>query len=702
MSQTRDITIAWSDELRTGDEVVDTQHQRLIELFNRLAAARVNQICAETAASILDELLDYSGYHFRHEAGQMRKWCIDEEHQRTHLAAHQSFITFLQRTSALLEDCLADGIENLVLFLSQWLLHHIMGMDMQMTREIRRRQTDIAVTGAAQQEHAARDQMNHVVSDLYNKVGERTFELHALNMQLTREIDARRLSEDALLKVDQLLHGLIQAGDLLLTSHDEQSARQIMCEQVMNADLFLTCCILQPSVSGQTTLLAFAGSSQVAELCRTLAEGGTEHHSIQQAWNEGSMLCVNEAKWIADPSPCMETFTRAGMRSWAAIPIDRDGVPSSMLMVASTQPDCFDTKVALLMMQASSLLKRACAQIELKRTLAEERQQQGHLARHDVLTGLPNRLGLREHVPIALARAHRHRTALALGVIDLDDFKPVNDTWGHAAGDRLLEEFARRLQSLLREPDLIARLGGDEFVVVLEDLDEREAPQQLTKTLQRLHQAVETPFELAPGVMTSIGMSMGLAIFPQNGTDADGLMRQADVALYQSKANKLDRANWWAREATALTSLQDIAPLSMLDPYGPVAIDLLQKVRETIELVANDFVPALYESLEDTPQARIVLESLAPAERQALNIRQAEHLRFLLDESTSQEQILQRASHLGKVHALVNVKSSLLIQTSTLYRSLLVNQLVRTTLRASERHQLQWLIYARMEDDIKA
>lgn len=702
MRQSRDISIAWSNELRTGDHVVDTQHQRLIELFNRLAEVRMSGISVEVVAPILDELLDYTRYHFRHEADQMRKWCVDEEHQRIHLAAHQSFITFLQRTSAMLVDCPADGMEDLVLFLSQWLLHHIMGMDVRMSREIRLRQADVSTTEVAVQEHAARDRMTHVVSELYNRMGERTYDVHALNMQLTREIDARRRSEESLLKVDQLLHALIHAGDMLLTSHDEESALQIMCEQLVNAGLFLTCCILQPSVSGHTTLLAFAGSSEAAALCCALAEEGASHPSMQVAWMEGSMLCINEAEWLDEPSPCMETFNRAGLRSWAAIPIDRDGVPSPMLMVASALPECFDAKVILLLVQASSMLRRALSQVELKCTLAEERRQQGHLARHDVVTGLTNRLGLLEHLPIAMARAGRHGSAFALGVIDLDDFKPVNDTWGHAAGDRLLRDFARRLQSLLRAPDLIARLGGDEFVVVLEDLDEREAPQQLSRALQRLHQAVETPFELAPGVKTTIGMSMGLAIFPRDGTDADGLMRHADVALYQAKATKLDRANWWTQETPNLAKLQEIAPLSMVDPYGLVAADLLQKVRETIELVVDQFVPLLYESLVETPQARVVLEGLGPAERQALNIRQAEHLRFLLDAATSQEQLLRRASQLGKVHALVNVKSSLLIQTSTLYRTLLGNQLGRTTLRASERHQLRWLISARMEDDIKA
>ncbi|MDE1894492.1 MAG: EAL domain-containing protein [Xanthomonadaceae bacterium] len=702
MDQAHDISIAWSKELHTGDDVIDSQHQRLIELFNRLAAVRAQEIDAEVVAPLLDELRDYTGYHFRHEAEQMRIWRVDEGHQRVHLAAHQSFVAFLRRTSAMLDDCLADGLDDLVLFLSQWLLNHIMGMDVKMTREIRQRQAGVAATGAAAQEHAVRDRMTHLISALYNNLGERTFELNTLNGQLTREINDRKRSEEALRKVDRLLRALIQAGDLLLTAYDEPSAMQIMCKQLMNADLFLGCCILEATTSRQTSLRAFTGPAEVAESCRALAEGFAEYHPIEQAWEQGSTLCVNEEGWLDQPSPWVEGFTRAGLRSWVAIPLDHESIPSCMLLVASTQPECFDTKVILLMLQAASLLKRACAQIELKRTLADERQRQGHLARHDLLTGLPNRLGLLEHLPIAMDRNRRHGTALALGVIDLDDFKPVNDTWGHAAGDRLLKELARRLQSLLRGPDLIARLGGDEFVVVLEDLDERAAPQQLNQVLQRLHQAVETPFELASGVLTGIGMSMGLAIFPQHGIEADGLMRQADLALYRSKASKLDRSSWWTQEASSLFVPQEIAPLSVLDPYGLVAVNILQKACETVELVTNQFIAALYETLAETPEARRVLASLSPAELQALHIRQAEHLRFLLDPSSTQELILQRASQLGRVHALVNVKSSLLIQTSTLYRTLLVNQLGKTTLRASERNQLQWLINARMEDDIKA
>lgn len=702
MPHSGDISIAWSDELRTGDDLVDTQHQRLIELFNRLVVVRAGEIDRDAVAPILNELRDYTRYHFDHEAGQMRKWRIDEVHQRVHLAAHQSFVTFLQRTAAMLDDHVVDGIDNLVLFLSQWLLHHIMGMDVRMTREIRLQQADATAAGGAVREHAIRDQMVHVISDLYNQIGVRTFDVHALNVQLNREIDARRHSEDALLKVDQLLHALIQASDMLLASNDEQQAMQIMCEQLLNADLFSGCCILQPAVSGQATLLAFAGATETVACCSALADGGAREHSVEQAWRESSMLCVNEAEWLDDPLRRAEKFTSAGLRSWAAIPIDREGVPFAVWMVASPLPDCFDAKIVLLMMQAGSLLKRALGQIELKHMLAREREQQGRLARHDALTGLTNRLGMLEHLPIALARAARNGSAIALVVIDLDDFKPVNDTWGHAAGDRLLAEFARRLQSLLRAPDLIARLGGDEFVVVLEDIDEREDSQQLSDALQRLHQAVETPFEVAPGVIASMGMSMGLAIFPQHGTEADGLIRQADAALYHAKAAKHERVNWWSQAGSSHPSSLESAPLPSLEPYGPAAIDLLHKVRESIEVVVDQFVPALYQSLAETPQVMLILDNLDPAERQSLNLRQAEHLRFLLDASSTQEAILQRATHLGEVHALVNVKSSLLIQTSRLYRTLFFNQLERTTLRARERAWLQSLISIRLEDDTRA
>ncbi len=166
-------------------------------------------------------------------------------------------------------------------------------------------------------------------------------------------------------------------------------------------------------------------------------------------------------------------------------------------------------------------------------------------AQHDSLTGLPNRFALEKHLPNGLARLHQGNKVVAVGVIDLDNFKNVNDRFGHEAGDLLLRELARRLQVQLRESDLLARLGGDEFVVLIENLNELQPIRQLHAILNRLHKAVETPFDVGTGQTVNIGMSMGLALFPLDGVEGDVLLRQADAALYQAKAQKHNRDRWW-------------------------------------------------------------------------------------------------------------------------------------------------------------
>jgi diguanylate cyclase (GGDEF)-like protein/PAS domain S-box-containing protein len=160
-------------------------------------------------------------------------------------------------------------------------------------------------------------------------------------------------------------------------------------------------------------------------------------------------------------------------------------------------------------------------------------EQIAFLAYHDPLTKLPNRALLDEHLALGLARARRGDLAVALLFVDLDDFKAVNDSLGHAAGDELLRRIAVRLRGVVRSTDLIARQGGDEFLILLTDLetDPRLSAEAVAKQVE---QALLEPFMIADAEF-EIGSSIGISIYPHDANDADQLMRHADAAMYEVK-----------------------------------------------------------------------------------------------------------------------------------------------------------------------
>lgn len=166
--------------------------------------------------------------------------------------------------------------------------------------------------------------------------------------------------------------------------------------------------------------------------------------------------------------------------------------------------------------------------------LHEQQDKLDHLASHDSLTGLPNRRLFLERLELALARAKRHETQVALLFIDLDQFKSINDTHGHNAGDTVLQTVAQRLRSLLRETDTPARIGGDEFIVLIEGPCDNAALEQITRKVQA---ALVLPIPYQDIELES-GGSTGIARYPEDGTTASTLIAAADQAMYRSKVNR--------------------------------------------------------------------------------------------------------------------------------------------------------------------
>ncbi len=155
-----------------------------------------------------------------------------------------------------------------------------------------------------------------------------------------------------------------------------------------------------------------------------------------------------------------------------------------------------------------------------------------YLAHHDPLTGLLNRALFNERLSAAIALAQRHSHPLGVLFLDLDGFKEINDTLGHASGDMLLQQVAQRLTQCVRESDAVARLGGDEFVILLNELSSEHSVEGVAR---KITDVLHRPFTLSEQKI-EIGISIGIALFPEHGADGTTLLEKADAAMYQAKA----------------------------------------------------------------------------------------------------------------------------------------------------------------------
>jgi len=176
----------------------------------------------------------------------------------------------------------------------------------------------------------------------------------------------------------------------------------------------------------------------------------------------------------------------------------------------------------------SELLARSI-RYAIERKRAEERLT--YLAQYDQLTGLVNRTLFRDRLIQAMARSKRLQQPLGLMLLDLDQFKPVNDTMGHNVGDQLLKAVAERLQECVREVDTVARMGGDEFTIILEGLTCEE---DITLVAQRITKLLADPFHIGEH-KALIGVSIGITVYPIDDHEVDELLKHADAAMYRAK-----------------------------------------------------------------------------------------------------------------------------------------------------------------------
>ena len=343
-------------------------------------------------------------------------------------------------------------------------------------------------------------------------------------------------------QLQDLYQALLSAGNVILKSSTDTDMLNSICGDLAKYGLFGAVWVARPDADGHLHAIA-ASDGDVARAVDDLALAlGDGVGPLGRAWVSGRLEYNNDHRDDPTLSNRRAVLEQMGWVSGLAVPIRRGGRQYAILALAGRQTGMFDEEVRSLVAQIALQLGHGLDELDLKQDLERELMKQDYLARHDPLTGLPNRLEFLEQLPRALARARRQKTLLAVGILDLDDFKPVNDTWGHAAGDAILQELGRRLGATLRETDFVARLGGDEFAFLLEGLPHAEC---LSLAAARIHATIEEPFALSGGRIARVGLSLGVTLYPQDDEDADTLLNHADTALYSVKERKGKRALWW-------------------------------------------------------------------------------------------------------------------------------------------------------------
>ena len=254
---------------------------------------------------------------------------------------------------------------------------------------------------------------------------------------------------------------------------------------------------------------------------------------------------------VAQPAP--KPPARFSQRRLSALTLAVLVAPGTLAVqqLIGARLDVWAVSIAALLMMLAVVgrMKVAIDQIVAANRLREEAQAElAHQAAHDPLTGLPNRSAGLALIDEALAQARLRGTGAGLLFVDLDDFKKVNDTLGHGAGDAVLCEVAALMRAAVRRGDVVARLGGDEFVVLLRSVgDEATA----VEVAHRIVGELSRPVVIGNGYRVRVGASIGVAVGNQAGTDADTLLREADTALYRAKASGRSRVEVFDRTVRA-------------------------------------------------------------------------------------------------------------------------------------------------------
>jgi diguanylate cyclase (GGDEF)-like protein/PAS domain S-box-containing protein len=364
-----------------------------------------------------------------------------------------------------------------------------------------------------------------------------------------QDVTEHRRNETQLQRANRALGALNASDEILGSAISEEDLVAGTCQSIVEIGdyPFVWVGYVQDSSNAQLRHFASAGQHPCnPESCGLSGSAQEAEQTPSEIAAQSGEICIVQNVDNFTGSPRWVAHAREHhFHSMIALPLLSNGKIFGVLSAYSEDSDAFDEQEIELLTDLARSLSRG---IEFKRAQQREKrieEQVEHMAFHDSLTGLPNRAMMLQILEHELAEARRHKGLVAIMFVDLDDFKLVNDTLGHEAGDALLREVAGRFRAIVRSNDFVARQGGDEFVLLVSRQDkgdvgcsvsasENPLLQDTAIVAQRILDTFRKPFSIA-GQDTYVGISIGISQYPDDGTDIDDLLRHADTAMYRAK-----------------------------------------------------------------------------------------------------------------------------------------------------------------------
>jgi diguanylate cyclase (GGDEF)-like protein len=349
--------------------------------------------------------------------------------------------------------------------------------------------------------------------------------------------DACKRNERAARRLAKMFAALSATNEAILRARTAEDLYQLVCDAAVHVGNSLAATVLLAE-PGTHWLKAVAGTGQLVDIDLVRkSQFSTDPENPYGKGTCGKAFRTQKASVNVDilnseqGRPWRESSQKAGIVASCAVPLLKGSRSVGVILFFVTKSWAADKEIVALLSRMGENVSAALENFDRadEKVRADGRIQ--YLATHDELTCLPNRVTFHQLFEQSIRMAHRDCRQCALLFIDLDRFKVINDSLGHAAGDTLLIEVADRLRTCVRDSDLVARFGGDEFVVVLNGISDRE---QIAVVAQKILTTLLPPVILAGHECRTTG-SIGIAVFPENGSDVQTLTKNADMAMYLAK-----------------------------------------------------------------------------------------------------------------------------------------------------------------------